>query len=207
MELKITPNHYLALAKKAYSLDMIFLLKLIEEDYDIKPLVLGSKRIENVYHGLIRKLLLTDEGKLNLESKNLLKFISSEDNIILTKRVSHDDSFDEWWKIYPGTDGFTHRNRTFSLTRNLRGDKTRARRCWKAVLDKGEYTSEEIINATKFDIAQRKEMSVKNGKNQLTYMQNSATYIYQGTFAAFIEHMRESGVVKHTSSRAKEIDI
>jgi len=47
MNLKVTPYHFEELIKKSYSLDLIFLLKLIEEQFDIQPLCNNSMKEES----------------------------------------------------------------------------------------------------------------------------------------------------------------
>ena len=55
MKLNISPWHFEELIKKSYSLDHIFLLKLIHDGYDISSLVKNSMKINAIEQGLIRK--------------------------------------------------------------------------------------------------------------------------------------------------------
>ena len=66
MKLLLTPGNFQELIKKSYSLDHIYLLKLIEQNFDIEPLCEGSMKISALQSGLIRKGLITDENKLTL---------------------------------------------------------------------------------------------------------------------------------------------
>lgn len=206
MKIEITPHHYLQLAKKAYSIDMVYILTLMSQDYDIKPLFDGSKRIENVVTGLMRKDLINENG-ITVTGKELLKFITTEDGTMLPKKKKEAlGPFDDWWEAYPGTDTFRYKGRTFKGSRNLRGDKKLARIRWDKLINEGEYSPKTIIAAMLFDVNQKKEMSVKQNKNKLTFLQNSATYIYQRTFEPFIELLK-SDLGDNKSTIAKEIDI
>ena len=60
MNLKLTPYHFEELIKKSYSLDLIFLLKLVEEQYDIASLKEASVKIAALHQTLVRKGLITE---------------------------------------------------------------------------------------------------------------------------------------------------
>ena len=65
MKLNVTPEQFEELIKRGYNLDVIFLLKLVDEQYDVSPLCDGSMKIGSVYHSLIRKGLITaDDEKI-----------------------------------------------------------------------------------------------------------------------------------------------
>ena len=53
------------------------------------------------------------------------------------------------------------------------------------ILD-NEFTAEQIINATSYDVNLKKERSFKKGSNQLKYLQNSHTYLLQKSFVGFL---------------------
>ena len=50
MKLHITPEKFEELIKKSYSLDIIYLLKLIEAEYDVVPLYEDSMRLSAILH-------------------------------------------------------------------------------------------------------------------------------------------------------------
>jgi hypothetical protein len=185
---------------------MIYLLTLLEQNSDIEPL-LKSARVANIVAGMLRKGLITNQNKITLLGKEILKFTDTVDYSPLVKKKTKGLTFDDWWAIYPKTDGFTHKRRTFPLTRNLIAGKAKAIGYWDKIMNAGEYTALEIIDATKFDVLQRKEMSVKQGKNNLTFMQNSATYLYNDSFEAFVSIIRGGGEVESGPSKGREIDI
>ncbi len=206
MELNITPHHFLELAKKAYSLDMIYMLTLLDKGYDIVPLLLNSVRIKNVYAGLIRKGLIYDSHKVSVLGKNLLEFTATEEGIILAKKKSPIEIFDLWWKAYPGTDNFTYKGKTFKGDRTIRVNKQKCREKFEKIVNEGEYSGQLLIDAMVFNVVQKKEMSLKKRENKLTYMQNSLTYLNQRSFEPYIE-LIQSGMESEKSKRGNEIDI
>jgi len=79
MKLSVTPQQFEELIKKGYNLDVIFLLKLIDEQYDVSPLCEGSMKIDSVYQSLIRKGLITKtDEKLTTIGKDLLVFLDTK---------------------------------------------------------------------------------------------------------------------------------
>ena len=192
MNLKVTPYHFEELIKKSYSLDLIFLLKLIEEQFDIQPLCNNSMKVAALHQSLVRKGLITEtEDKLTTLGIDLLKFIKSEESTKIIKKKPATTEFEEWWKEYPGTDIFTYKGKKFSGSRNLKRDRDECRLKFEKILLEGEYTAAQLTEALKFDVLQKKENSIKTGVNRLSYMQNSATYLNQRSYEPFIELIKE----------------
>lgn len=196
MNLKITPYHFEELIKKSYSLDVIYLLKLIEQQMDVQPLCEGSMKISALYQTLIRKgLISTTDEKITTEGIELLRFIETKEATKIIKRKPDTTQFEEWWKVYPGTDTFAHKGKKFTGNRGLRQNKDECRLRFDKILLEGEYTAAELIEALEFDVLQKKENSVKTGTNRLSYMQNSLTYLNQRSYEPFIELIKEGGKV------------
>ena len=193
MKLHITPEKFEELIKKSYSLDIIYLLKLIDTEYDVVPLYENSMRLSAIYQSLRRKgLIAKDEDKLTTIGTDLLTFVG-EFHISkkFVKRKANATEFEEWWKTYPGTDTFTYEGRKFRGTRALRKDKQACKIKFEAIILEGDYTGQQLIDALKFEIAQKVNMSMKTKQNRLTYMQNSLTYLNQRTYEAFVELINE----------------
>ena len=208
MNLKLTAYHFEELIKKSYSLDLIFLLKLIEEQMDIQPLCTNSMKIAALYQTLIRKGLITEtEDKLTTLGIELLQFIKSEESTKIVKKKPATTEFEEWWKAYPGTDTFTHKGKRFTGARSLRQNKDECRLRFDKILLEGEYTAVELIEALKFDVEQKKENSVKLGTNKLTYMQNSLTYLNQRSYEPFIELIKEGAQIEEAPKIVGGTDI
>ena len=196
MNLKITPYHFEELIKKSYSLDVIYLLKLIEQQMDVQPLCERSMKISALYQTLIRKgLISTSDEKITTEGIELLRFIETKEATKIIKRKPDTTQFEEWWKVYPGTDTFTHKGKKFTGNRGLRQNKDECRLRFDKILLEGEYTAAELIEALEFDVLQKKENSVKTATNRLSYMQNSLTYLNQRSYEPFIELIKEGGKV------------
>lgn len=208
MNLKITPYHFEELIKKSYSLDVIYLLKLIELQMDVQPLCERSMKIAALYQTLIRKgLISTSDEKITTEGKELLKFIESKEETKIVKRKPATTEFEEWWKAYPGTDTFAHKGKKFTGNRGLRQNKDECRLRFDKILLEGEYTAAQLIEALAFDVLQKKESSVKTSNNRLTFMQNSLTYLNQRSYEPFIELIKEGAKVEETNSPAGGTDI
>jgi len=207
MKLDITYFHFEELLKKGYSLDVVFLLKLIEENYDVRALRDDNIKIEALYQTLVRKGLITEKG-LTLTGKELLKFINiKEPTVRIQKKVDITSEFEEWWKAFPGTDNFTHKGKKFSGDRTLRKTKEDCQLKFDKILEEGEYTAKDLIDSLNLDVLQKKENSVKTGTNKLTYMQNSLTYLNQRSFEPFIDLLKEGYVVEDKAPTNGSTDI
>ena len=195
MKIHITPEKFEELIKKSYSLDIIYLLKLIETEYDVEPLYENSMRLSAIYQAIRRKgLIAEDEDKLTTVGKDLLKYLEPDSvSRVFVKRKPQDTAFAEWWKTYPGTDTFTYKGKKFRGTRALRKDKQACKVKFDAILLEGDYTAEQLIQALTYELEQKVIMSMKTGQNRLTYMQNSLTYLNQRTYEAFVELIDEQG--------------
>ena len=149
-------------------------------------------RLSAIYQSLRRKGLISkDEDKLTTIGTDLLKFVGEDNVKKFVKRKANATEFEEWWKTYPGTDTFTYEGKKFRGTRALRKDKQACKIKFEAIILEGDYTGQQLIDALKFEIAQKVNMSMKTKQNRLTYMQNSLTYLNQRTFEAFVELINE----------------
>ena len=203
----VTLSHFEELIKKSYSLDVVFLLKTINEGISVIELCNSSAKICNMMQTLVRKGLITKENKLTTQGLDLLKFMESEQPIKIVKATPANVQFEEWWKAYPGTDTFTHKGKRFSGSRSLRQNKEECKIRFDKILLEGEYTVSQLIEALQFDVLQKKENSVKTGANKLTYMQNSLTYLNQRSFEPFIELIKEGAKIDEAPKTAGGTDI
>jgi hypothetical protein len=196
MKLSVTPQQFEELIKKGYNLDTIYLLKLIDEQFDITPLREGSMKIASVYHSLIRKGLITQhDDKLTTIGRDLLVFMNTKTDAKIIRRKPATTDFEEWWKTYPGTDSFEYKGKTFKGTRALRLHKDDCRLKFDKILIEGEYTAAQLIAALNFEVIQKKEASLSTGTNRLTFMQGSSVYLNQRAFEAFIELINDGAKV------------
>ena len=208
MKLTIHPEKFLEIIKTSYSLDIIYLLKLIEQNYDISELCKESVKINVLYNTLIRKGLITEtEDKLTVLGTELLEFIESKSSTKFKKKKFENDGFDSWWDTYPGTDKFEYKGKSFSATRALRANKDECRTKFNKILLEGDYTSEQLVEALKYDVKSKKENSISTGTNNLTFMQNSLTYLNKKTFEPFIEIIKEGKTIENNDYYAGSTDI
>lgn len=187
----ITFQQFHQIHNGGYTLDQVYLLLQIEKGMDVKTLCKESPKMEALYQGVYRKGLITDEDHITLTGKALLEFmaVSSEEVFVKKKKPAASD-FNSWWLAYPGTDTFTYQGKTFSGTRSLRTKKEDCKAKFNKILEEGEYTAKDMIDALDFEVGQKKQNSVKEKTNKLTFMQNSLTYLNQRTFEPFIELVR-----------------
>jgi hypothetical protein len=207
MKLNITPFHFEELIKKGYTLDMIYMLSLIDAEYDVSPLCEGSMKISGVYNSLIRRGLITENDKITTIGVGLLEYIKSDTKMKIIKRKPATEEFEEWWKVFPGTDTFSHKGKKFTGSRTLRQNRDGCRLAFDKILIEGEYSASILINALLYDVTQKKEMSVKTGNNKLSYMQNSLTYLTQRSYEPFIELMNEGVVIQESNNVQHGTDI
>jgi len=185
---KIMTQHFQELIRKGYSLDHIYLLSLIHNEKDISSL-LEDPKMEYLHQTIIRKGLLSEVGIVTIKGKELLDFIENEQAISLPKKEIKLKKleFDEWWKIFPSNNKFSHKGKSFAATRALKVKQEDCKKQFNKLVNDQEFTAREIIEATKIDVLLKKEESVKRGENKLTYLQNSYTYLKQKSFQGFIE--------------------
>jgi len=206
MKLKIAPSNFIELIKKQYSLDNIYMLKMIDEGIDLEEACTGSARFNSLYTSLERKGLVSG-GKVTMIGKELIVFTESESADKIVKRKPATSEFAMWWAAYPGTDTFEHKGRKFIGSRSLRQNKDECRLKFDKILIEGEYSVGELIAALEYDVLMKKENSVKTGNNKLSYMQNSLTYLNQRSFESFIELIREGKAEKEEKQIGGAIDI
>jgi len=77
----------------------------------------------------------------------------------------------------------------FKGTRALRRGKEECRRKFKAIIEEGDYTAQQLTKALKYEVDVKVQRSIKERKNIMSFMQGSITYLNQRTFEAFIELM------------------
>jgi len=208
MKLNLTSFHFRELIVKGYSLDHIFLLKMIHEQLDLLPLMTESVKITALVQSLVRKGLITEAGdKLTTMGTELLVFMDTKDPGKIVKKKVDISIFEEWWKAFPGTDTFSYKGKTFSGSRSMRVSKDDCRIKFDKILLEGEYTAQDLIDALKLDVQQKKDASVEQNKNKLTYMQNSLTYLNQRSYEPFIELIKEGSIATESTYVTGTTDI
>lgn len=187
----VTIEKYYTLIKQGYSLDLVYLLIAIKNNVIISS---DNKKVETLLHTLMRKGLLSEERKVTLEGEDLLNFINSKDGEVSVyhKRNTPEDKFKEFWDTFPSTDTFEYNGMKFEGSRALKMNKPECKIKFDAIINEGEYTAQEIIEAVKYDVDQKKRNSFRTRQNKLSYIQNSLTYLRQKSFVPYIELMKSS---------------
>lgn len=208
MNLTLTHYHFEEIIKAGYNLDMIYFLKLAQEGIDVSALC-GDVKMQMICQAVRRKGLLSEDFKVTLIGKSILGFLDDEGEpeAKLNKKVVETDTFDAWWKAYPGTDTFTHKGQQFTGSRSMRMKKEDCKAKLISILEEGEYTIQEMIAALEFEVLQKKENSVKSKTNKLSFMQNSLTYLNQRTFESFIELVKQGVKINEEPSISGSVDI
>lgn len=208
MKFNVTPSHFEQLLKQSYSLDHIFLLKLVEANIDIQPLTDGSMKIAGLYQSLVRKGLVSDvTQEITQIGRELLTFADSEVKQPMKKLKQKSSDFDAWWNVFPSTDNFEHNGKKFSGSRGLKRNREECRIKFNKILSEGDYTADDIVNATLLDVFLKKQASVKNGDNRMSFIQNSFTYISQRSFEPFLEMIKTGVEVPPSAQTKRSVDI
>ena len=205
----LTLSHFEFLHNGGYNLDHVYLLMQIENGLDFSQS--ENPRMKALHQGIYRKGLITEDGKVTLRGKELLKYVNETEEQPVAKPLKKlkipKENFEAWWKAYPGTDTFSHKSSKFTGTRSLRTKKDDCKAKFDNIIAEGEYTVQEMIAALEYEVLQKKENSIKHKTNKLTFMQNSLTYLNQRTFEPFIELIREGHKVEETPTNIGGTDI
>jgi len=206
IELKLNPETFKELLKNGYNLDVIYLLKMIESGVEITEFC-SNHKLQSLFQTIQRKQLAIDD-KLTKEGTELIAFLSSPtEGVKLVKKKLKEDDFELFWKNFPSSDTFEYKGIKFPGSRALRTDKENCKTKLKAILNTGEYKIEEIVEAIKLDVLQKKEASIKSKINKLSYIQNSLTYLRQMSFEPFIELIKEGYKTKEVNTTSNETYI
>lgn len=206
MNLNITPWHFEALLKQSFSLDIIYILKMIESKIDLTAL--SSKKIKTLLTTAYRKGLITeDKDSLTTLGTDLLLFLNKEEGVKFDRKVNTNKDFDLWWKAFPGTNTFVFRGVKFTGCRTLKANKEKCKEKFNSIVLEGEYTATTLTAALEYDVAQKRAQSLKSKSNKLTYMQNSMTYLNQRSYEPYIELINSKIEIEETHNIGGGTDI
>lgn len=188
-------------------MDMVFLLMMLHEQYDVKLISEDNIKLQMLCQSLHRKGLITSEYKITETGTKLLEYLKAKTRQKFVKPKISAQEFDDWWDAYPGTDSFVHAGKKFQGSRSLRSAKEDCRVRFNVILSEKEYTAQELIDAMKHDVLLKKEASIKENKNKLSFMQNSLTYLNQRSYEPFIELIRAGETIKESVKPVGGTDI
>ena len=189
------PEQFSEIIKKGYSLDLIYILSIVNTS-GLDTLRKDSLKIDNLYKTIIRKDLFSENTEeLTQTGKELLEFYNSNESTLKIVKKTEDSDFEKWWKTYPKKDGFTYKNKSFDTTRSLSGNKKTCKLKFDKILNEGVYTVEQLIKGIETEVILKKEASIKTNKNHMTFMKNVETYLNSDGYKVFIE-IAENGELK-----------
>ena len=195
MNIDFDINNMDELSKRGFSIDQVILLIWIQRGIDLDIPSKGNK-LQALYQSLVRKNLI-DKDKLTTLGEDLLIYFRTKDISKLAKKkavekkvVAPSDEFNEWWSCYPRNDTFDHKGMHFEGDRGIRVNPDMCRAKFAAILEEGDYTAQNLIDALKIDVMKRKEASVRERTNKLKYLQNSLTYLNQRSYNTYIEEAK-----------------
>ena len=194
----ITGNLIEELSKERLSLNDLWVLEQLQMGKKDFPVHL-MQRVER--RGFCEGGNLTEQG-LTYYSKctgiNLARNLSDADKLdSLIKslgpameraaQIDYAEMFNEWWKSFPANDSFSYKGNNYGGSRALRTSKDKCKEKYISILKSGIYTHSQMLNALQVEIAQKKEKTFQTGKNALTYMPASMTYLNQQVYEGFID--------------------
>lgn len=210
--------------KSLFNLTLLQMKKVIDAQIDLNHLFLfecylegitpssqlSAIKVDSWKQGLLRKNWLDANENPTEYGKSLYDAIKSEivaenpKEIIKEKKAKRESDFAVWWACFPSTDLFDYNGKKFTGSRTLRVKKEECEQLFNKLVMSNEYTAENIINATKFDVENKKRESYKQGKNVLSFLQNSATYLRQQSFDGYvgmkIEEIRKTNIPENSSN-------
>lgn len=152
-------------------------------------------KLDAMHQGLVRRGLVNEDSKLTLLGHELLDFLQTKmtTKTVVKRKAANATEFDEWWECFPSTDHFEFKGRVFTGSRGMKTKKEECALKFNEIVNDNVYTARQIINATKFVVNLKKEASYRKKSNELTYLQNSYTFLKDGHFKPFVE-MAEKGI-------------
>lgn len=206
MKLNVSDKHFLEIIERGYSMDIVFLLKLIHEGNEIDSLCNENVKISAMKQSLIRKQLITEEGKIMSAGEELILFLNTKIAGKIVRKIPNNSDFDDFfWNIYPPTDSFSYEGKKFTGSRGLRQDKENCRLKFEKIITEGEYKPEQISAAIKLEVEQKIQQSFKTGTNKLSYMKNSLSYLNQRAFEPYIELLKTDIVTEQKTYNGTDI--
>lgn len=202
--IKFDINNLEEIIKRGYSMDQIVLLTWIKEEVDL-DISSRHMKVQALYQSLIRKGLINDDGKIAKLGTELLEYMETKDPTKLTKKrapvekkIVESSDFDRWWKSWPSTDTFDYKGVHFEGDRSFKTNIDGCRVLFKKVIDEGEYTAQDLIDALLLEISRKKESSIREKTNKLKYLRNSHTYLFQRTYEGLMEDVKKGVKVAET---------
>jgi len=206
-KIKFDINNLEEIIKRGYSMDQIVLLTWIQEKADL-DIPSRHMKVQALYQSLIRKGLINDDGNIAKLGTELLEYMETKDLAKLIKKkapaekkpVVTSSDFDRWWAIWPSNDTFDYKGVHFHGSRsNFKTNQDGCRVLFDKILKEGDHTAQNMIDAITLDILRKKEASVREKTNNLKFLQNSHTYLFQNTYEGIMADVKKGIRIVETS--------
>lgn len=200
-KIKFDINNLEEIIKRGYSMDQIVLLTWIQEKADLS-IPSRHTKVQALYQSLIRKGLINDDGNIAKLGTELLEYMETKDPEKLVKKrapaekkVVESSYFNDWWKTWPSNDTFDYKGVHFDGDRSFKTNPDGCRVLFAQILQEGEYTAQELIDALKLEVLRKKESSIREKTNKLKYLRNSHTYLVQRTYEGVIDDVKKGVII------------
>lgn len=198
---KRTITLILYLHKLGISLSHVEFLRCMEENVEYLP---GKHKLINdlVKLGYVYNWGVTDKGAEllgevdNWDDEELV-FVPKKEEV-----VEYSKEFLEFWGLFPSIDSFEYAGQTFNGVRNLKTKKKECSVLYEEIIK--EVPHEVLIKCLNYEIEARKDMSVVRKANQLTFMNNTHTWLYNRKFEPYIR-LSASGPYKSKSGNINRV--
>lgn len=186
----ISEGSFKELISNSLSLDTVFLLEKVYSGLDISSFEEG--RINDMSQTLLRKGYVDKEGKITPAGIELYNsIINGTKSVKLKRLVKKDEEWQLFLALYPVNNTFTWKGRKFEGDRGIRKNTEDGKTLFTKILNEGEYTYNDIINAVIAECLAKFESSWKSGENKMKYFVNTESYLRQRGFENYIEEGRE----------------
>lgn len=139
-----------------------------------------------VREGYIYNNKVTEKGKdlLKLFKETEYEGSFSTRGRATTVEPEYTPEFLEFWDKFPSNDTFKYGGKMFVGTRSFKVKKSQCYSRFNKLLEK--YSYRDIIHGTAVIVSIFKNRSIKEGKNIMTYMSNTYTFLDQEKFEPYI---------------------
>jgi len=96
----------------------------------------------------------------------------------------YNSQFIEWYDSFPSSDIFTYKDQTFKGTRSLKKDKDKCEVKYLETLR--EIPHETMLELLRISVETYMEKSLISGRNELSFFNNSLTYLNQGVWKRYV---------------------
>lgn len=115
---------------------------------------------------------------------------------------TYSEEFLTWWKLFPSNDTFEVDGKSFQGLRNFKTKKDECQTKFDFLTT--IISAQELIDALQFEVDARIDQSLIRGANQLTYLQNTWTYLHNKSFEPYLA-LAAKGPYKRRAEQKKEL--